>query len=170
MIALLLGKLGHEVGRVGPDGEMAVDYPDVALPVAEAVACGECDLGILIGGQGIGMCIAANKVPGVRAAMAHDPFMARIAREQHHCNVICLAAELTRERDLDAIVRDFILASPVGGRRAREVEKVGRIESAYREAELGDGVRGARESPGRSAIPFMPVESPAEMTRRFPPE
>ncbi len=169
MIALLLGKLGHEVGRVGPDGEMAVDYPDVALPVAEAVACGECDLGILIGGQGIGMCIAANKVPGVRAAMAHDPFMARIAREQHHCNVICLAAELTRERDLDAIVRDFISASPVGGRRAREVEKVGRIESAYREAELGDGVRGAHESPGRS-VPFMPVESPAEMTRRFPPE
>jgi hypothetical protein len=99
------------------------------------------------------MCIAANKVPGVRAAVAHDCFIARIAREQHHCNVMCLAAELTRDRDLDKVVREFLSASPAGGRHARQVEKVGRIEQPSNEAKLAAALKCVRELEARLARP-----------------
>src|SRR5215831_15132972 len=87
-IVTLLEKLGHEVTDVGPFGNESVDYPDFALQVANAVGTGQMDRGILICGTGIGMCIAANKFAGVRAAPCHDDLTAELSRRHNDLNVL----------------------------------------------------------------------------------
>ena len=120
----LLKKMGHEVEDIGCEGTSAVDYPDYALPAARAVAVGHYDIGILLDQSGIGMSICANKIPKVRAALAHDEVTARIAREHNHCNVLCMGTDLISEETLRSIVDIFLNAQFAEGRHARRVAKI----------------------------------------------
>src|SRR5687767_2681419 len=124
----VLKQMGHDVEDFGCEGTQASDYPDYAIPAARAVASGRCDVGILLDGSGIGMSVAANKVCGVRAALAHDEVTARLSREHNHCNVLCLGSDLLNESEIRKIIQVF-LATPFGeGRHARRVEKLTALE------------------------------------------
>jgi ribose 5-phosphate isomerase B len=120
----ILKKMGHQVQDIGCESTSAVDYPDYALPAARAVADGKYDIGILLDQSGIGMSICANKIPKVRAALAHDEVTARIAREHNHCNVLCLGTDLISEETIRSIVDIFLNAQFAGGRHARRVAKI----------------------------------------------
>jgi ribose 5-phosphate isomerase B len=133
----LLQTLGHQVEDFGCPSDAVVDYPDIAYPLAVAVALHKCDLGILLDGNGMGMSIVANKVPGVRAAAVHDEFTACRAREQHHCNIICLAADLIGRSRLTRIVEGMLLATSAAGRHARRIEKLAQIEAKLGHAYVG---------------------------------
>lgn len=127
----LLAKLrdaGHEICDCGCTSAASCDYPDFALPAARRVAAGECDVGILLDNSGIGMSIVANKVAGVRAALALDLVAARLAREANHCNVLCIATELLSDAMIEKIAREFIAANYAGGRHDRRVKKIAAIE------------------------------------------
>lgn len=124
----LLVKLGHEVVDFGCDGSGAVDYPDFAAPAARAVASGQADVAILLDGSGIGMSITANKIPGVRAALAHDEVTSRRAREHHHCNALCLGTDLLTEDHVRSIVEIFLASDFAPGRHARRIAKLADIE------------------------------------------
>jgi ribose 5-phosphate isomerase B len=124
----LLAKLGHEVSDFGCNGSSNVDYPDIAEPAAEAVGSGSCEAGILLEGSGIGMAIVANKLPGVRAVLAHDEFTARRSREHHHCNVICVGADLLSESQIRLIVETFLGTACHSGKHTKRVEKIRAIE------------------------------------------
>jgi ribose 5-phosphate isomerase B len=123
-----LRSLGHEVQDFGPAGDSGVDYPDYAFPVAQAVAAGQADRGILICGTGIGMCIAANKAPGVRAAPCHDVITAELSRRHNDANVLCLSADMLSEELIDRMVRVWLETGFEGGRHARRVEKIAQFE------------------------------------------
>jgi ribose 5-phosphate isomerase B len=123
-----LHKLSHTVQDFGCDSTSSVDYPDFALPAARAVAEGSFDIGILLDGSGIGMTVAANKVRGIRAALAHDEVTASRAREHNHCNVLCLGTDLLSD-DLIRKIVELFLATPFGeGRHARRVAKLTSFE------------------------------------------
>jgi ribose 5-phosphate isomerase B len=124
----LLKKLGHDVRDFGCEGTAASDYPDFAAPAARAVAKAECDLGILLDGSGIGMSIVANKIQGIRAALAHDEVTARRSREHNHCNVLCLGTDLLSEDQIRQIVEIFLSTPYVPGRHDRRVDKITAIE------------------------------------------
>src|SRR5918997_5999449 len=124
----VLKRLNHEVEDFGCDGTSAVDYADHAAPAARAVADGRCDAAILMDGSGIGMSVAANKVIGVRAALAHDEVTARRAREHNHCNVLCLGTDLLGEEQIRQIVETFLTTGFGDGRHARRVEKLRQLE------------------------------------------
>ncbi|HHS97101.1 MAG TPA: ribose 5-phosphate isomerase B [Chloroflexi bacterium] len=119
---------GHQVEDVGTHDETSTDYPDYAVQVARAVAEGRADLGVLVCGTGIGMSIAANKVRGVRAALATDCYMARMAREHNDANVLCLGGRVLGTGSALEIVRAFLEARFAGGRHARRVGKIEAIE------------------------------------------
>lgn len=130
-IAARLREEGYTVQDCGTTTADPVDYPDIALAVARLVADGSCSSGIVIDGAGIGSCIAANKVPGVRAALCHDISSARNSREHNHANVLTLGAGLIGERLAFDIV-DAWLATPWGpGRHVARVEKITAIERQY---------------------------------------
>ena len=124
----LLKKLGHECRDFGCDSTAASDYPDHAAPAARAVAKSECDIGILLDGSGIGMSIVANKIHGIRAALAHDEVTARRSREHNHCNILCLGTDLLSEDQIRQIVEIFLNTPYVPGRHDRRVEKIAAIE------------------------------------------
>jgi ribose 5-phosphate isomerase B len=124
----LLPQLGHEVLDVGPQGRDSVDYPDFAFQVARAVAEGRVERGILVDGTGIGMCIAANKVHGVRAAPCHDTITAEMSRRHNDANVLCLSADLLSEELMERMVRIWLETAFEGGRHARRVDKILRFE------------------------------------------
>ncbi len=128
LVPVLKG-LGHEVEDFGCEGTGAVDYPDYAAPAARAVAEGRADAGILMDGSGIGMSVAANKIIGVRAALAHDQVTARRAREHNHCNVLCLGTDLLSEDQVRSIVEIFLTTPFQDGRHDRRIEKIARIET-----------------------------------------
>jgi ribose 5-phosphate isomerase B len=128
-IVSVLHQLGHEVLDAGPHGRDSVDYPDYAFEVAKAVGEGRAERGILICGTGIGMCIAANKVAGVRAAPCHDGVTAEMSRRHNDANVLCLSADLLGEDLIDRMVRIWLETPFDGGRHARRVEKIARFES-----------------------------------------
>jgi ribose 5-phosphate isomerase B len=125
----MLRQLGHEVIDAGPDGVDSVDYPDFADAVAKRVSKGEVARGILICGTGIGMCIAANKVKGVRAAPCHDSITVEMSRRHNDANVLCLSADLLGDELIGRIVRIWLETEFEGGRHARRVDKIKRIES-----------------------------------------
>jgi ribose 5-phosphate isomerase B len=127
-IRSLLEQLGHEVLDVGPEGQQSVDYPDFAFQVALAVSERRVDRGILICGTGIGMCIAANKVKGVRAAPCHDSITAEMSRRHNDANVLCLSADLLGEELIDRMVRIWLETEFEGGRHGRRVEKIVKFE------------------------------------------
>jgi len=124
----LLQRLGHEVEDMGTFSPEAVDYPDVAAMVAPKVGNGEVDRGILVCGTGMGMCIAANKFHGVRAAPCHDALTAETSRRHNDTNVLCLSADLLGERLIDRIIELWLTTPFEGGRHARRVEKITRLE------------------------------------------
>ena len=120
-----------QVSDLGPAGKESVDYPDYGAAVGRKVASGEAELGIVVCGTGIGISIAANKVPGIRAALVHDVTSARLAREHNHANILVLGAGLIGENLALEIVQSW-LSTPWGGERhARRVEKITEIERRY---------------------------------------
>ncbi|HEX5010461.1 MAG TPA: ribose 5-phosphate isomerase B [Planctomycetota bacterium] len=119
-----LVRAGHEVHDCGTQGEASVDYPDYARLVAQAVAEGRAERGVLVCGTGIGMSITANKVDGIRAAKCNDPYEARMARAHNDANVVCVGARVIDASVLDEVVREFIATLFEGGRHARRVEKM----------------------------------------------
>lgn len=128
LVGYLLAE-SYQVQDFGTDTTDSVDYPDFAVPAAQAVASGSCDLGILICGTGIGMSLAANKVPGIRAALCTNSYMARMAREHNDAQILCLGARVLGvdlARDIvDAFMRhDFSQNS----RHARRIAKINALD------------------------------------------
>jgi ribose 5-phosphate isomerase B len=120
----LLAELGHEVVDLG------THYPDFARAVGERVARGEVERGILVCGTGIGMAIAANKIPGVRAAVCQDPVAARLARQHNDSNVLALGARLIGPAMAEEVVRVWLETAFAGGRHRRRVDKIRQLERA----------------------------------------
>ena len=137
MLKNYLADLGHPVIDCGTDSTAAVDYPDLAFAVARLVAQGTAGRGIIIDGAGIGSCMAANKVPGVRAAMCYDQATAANSREHNYANVLTLGAGLIGSNLARQIVKTW-LDTPVGAaRHARRVEKIMDIERRFSRTALG---------------------------------
>ena len=109
-----------------PEG--VVDYPDVAAAVAEAVAEGRADRGILICGTGIGMCVTANKFRGIRAALCYNEVAAELSRRHNDANILCLSGNFLSEATTEAIVRIWLVSPFDGGRHQRRVELIDKIE------------------------------------------
>ena len=128
-IASLLIETGHTYEDFGCYDTGSVDYPDIAMPVAEAVISGNLDHGILVCSNGVGMSIAANKVRGIRAAICHDTFSARRAREHTNANVLCLGEGVIGKSLVREIVQTYLAAKFVGGRHARRLEKISALEN-----------------------------------------
>src|SRR3990170_2626894 len=123
-----LQQAGHTYEDFGTFDTAPVDYPDIAARVARAVASGKFDRGVLVCGTGIGMCVVANKVRGIRAALALDTFLARRAREHVNANILSLSAEETPDEKAKEIVQAFLTTEFEGGRHLRRIEKIGEIE------------------------------------------
>ena len=120
----LLQDLGLEVDDLGTVSEDSVDYPDYARKVANEVAQGRADQGLLLCGSGTGMAISANKVPGVRAAVAWSEETARLARQHNDANVLAIGARTTPPGKIPAIVRAWFSSDFEGGRHAERVKKI----------------------------------------------
>lgn len=130
-IGRMLAEAGFAIRDCGTNGPEPVDYPDIAHAVARLVADGECRWGIILDGAGIGSCMVANKVPGVRAALCHDLSSARNSREHNHANVLTLGARFTGEGLAIEIVRAWLGTEWGPGRHAARVEKITDIERRY---------------------------------------
>jgi len=113
--------LGHEVMDFGTHTEESVDYPVYVRPAAEAVADGECDRGIVLGGSGNGEAICANRIKGVRCALCWSVQVAELARQHNDANVISLGARLTSEADAEAIVKVWLSTPFDGGRHEKRI-------------------------------------------------
>lgn len=124
----LLKELGVDFEDLGTASDASVDYPLYARKVAEKVSQGEVEQGLLVCGSGIGMAIAANKVPGVRAAVAWSEETARLAREHNDANVLSIGARVTPAEELPKIVRAWFDARFAGGRHQRRVDEISKIE------------------------------------------
>lgn len=124
----LLKEMNHEVKDYGTHDHNSCDYPDYAQKVAEAVASGECEQGILICGTGLGMSIAANKVNGVRAVCVSDTFSARMGRSHNNANILCLGARVVGPGLALDLVRAYLESSFDGGRHTGRVEKIMALE------------------------------------------
>jgi ribose 5-phosphate isomerase B len=123
-----LDDIGVEYTDMGTNSCESVDYPDYAQKVGEAVAAGRYDRGVLVCGSGTGMAIAANKVPGVRAAVAWNEEIARLSRQHNDANVLSLAARFIPVDEQAKIVKAWLAADFEGGRHERRVEKIEQIE------------------------------------------
>jgi len=130
----LLERLGHEIVDCGSHGETAADYPDIAADVARRVSDGTVDRGILLCCTGVGMAIAANKLPGVRAATCHDEVTAEMSRRHNDLNVLCLSAEMIGPEVQDKMLRTWLTTPFEGGRHARRVAKIAALEPACPDA------------------------------------
>ena len=138
-----LSRCGHEWRVLGPPGAEPSDYPDSAFLVGRAVQRGEADFGILVCGSGIGMSIAANKLPGVRAGRAMDEHDAEMARRHNDANVLCLSGGRGTPDQFEAITDAFLAAPFDGGRHERRVKKIAVIE---RGGDPEGGREGGRKS------------------------
>ena len=122
---------GYEYVDFGTDSTASCDYPDYALPAAEAVASGECDKGILICSTGIGVSIVANKVPGVRCAHCHDVYCATFTRLHNDANVLAMGEKVVGVGYALQIVEAFLTTHFEGGRHQRRVDKITAVEKKY---------------------------------------
>jgi len=125
-ISELLTTMGHQVLDFGTYSNDPVDYPDFAVPAAEAVASTIADMGILICGSGIGMAIVANKVQGIRAANCTSVEMARLARKHNNANILTLGSRLLTIEQAEDIIRTFLSEDIEGGRHMIRIEKIHR--------------------------------------------
>ena len=123
-----LESAGYTVDDEGAWSEESVDYPDFAVKVAIRVQQGRDDLGILVCGTGIGMAMAANKIGGIRAAVAHDAMTARMSREHNDANVLALGARVLNEHQIVEAVESFLAARFAGGRHQRRVDKISELD------------------------------------------
>jgi ribose 5-phosphate isomerase B len=124
-------ELGHEVVDFGTDGEESCDYVDFGRAAAEAVARGEVDRGVLVCATGIGMSMAANKVPGVRAALCWTVYMARLTRAHNDANVLVLSGDQTGFQYARKMLEVWLETPFEGGRHARRMDKIKNIEEEY---------------------------------------
>ena len=122
---------GHQVIDEGTNSSDSVDYPDYALKVAEDVAAGRAERGILVCGSGIGMAISANKVPGIRAANISNEYEARLSREHNDLNVLTLGARILDEISAEHIVQIWLDTPFSGGHHTTRLEKIHEIERAH---------------------------------------
>jgi ribose 5-phosphate isomerase B len=129
----LLKAKGHDVSDDGPATDESVDYPDFAALVAKKVSCGEVDRGILICGTGIGMAIAANKFPRVRAGACVDEVSAELSRRHNDLNVLCLSGDLLSSRSTERLVSIWMDTDFEGGRHKRRLDKILQLEQASHE-------------------------------------
>ncbi len=120
--------LADEVTDFGTDSDESCDYPDIAIPLAQAVARGEHDFGVLICSNGVGPSMVANKIPGVRAALCHDVFSARRAREHTDANVLCMGAWAVGRGVASEVLRAFREAQFEGERHQRRVDKINALD------------------------------------------
>ncbi len=127
-----LGELGVEVKDFGPTDDVSVDYPDYGADVAQAVASGKSDGGVLIDGSGIGMSIVANKYPKVRAALVTSVYAARMAKRHMQANVLCFSGWFTGKGEAREMLRTWIETEFEGGRHQRRVDKIREIEERLR--------------------------------------
>jgi len=127
----VLTELGLEVRDVGVYEEKPADYPDLALKVGELVASGAAARGVLIDGAGIGSSMAANKIPGIRAALCYDKASARNSREHNDSNVLTLGARLLTETQAEEVLRTWIATRFAGGRHQARVDKIMAIERKF---------------------------------------
>lgn len=127
LVDYLIGK-GYDVIDRGPDSDERVDYPDYAAPVARDVADGVADRGVLVCGTGIGMALAADKVPGVRAANIITPEFAALCREHNDANVITLSGRFVPLEENERILDTFLSTDFAGGRHAGRVEKIMQLD------------------------------------------
>lgn len=127
-IKRLLEQMRIDFEDYGTHSEESVDYPDYAVRVGEAVAGGDVESGILVCGSGIGMQIAANKVAGVRAALAWNEETSALARKHNNANVVAVGARTTSPADIEAIIRAFLDTDFEGGRHQQRIEKISHIE------------------------------------------
>lgn len=118
----------HQLTDVGCEGLESCDYPDFAAAVGEAVRCGRAARGILICGTGIGMGMAANRIPGIRAAVTWNPATAALAAEHNAANVLCIPARFAGPKKAQAMIRAFLKTPFGGGRHARRVRKIKQLE------------------------------------------
>jgi ribose 5-phosphate isomerase B len=123
-----LSELGHEGADLGTHSDEAVDYPDVIAPAAQAVAAGEYELGIVLGGSGTGEAIVANKVRGIRCVEAADPVTARLGREHNDANVLSMGARIVGLEVARGCVEAFLAGRFEGGRHVARIEKIARLE------------------------------------------
>jgi ribose 5-phosphate isomerase B len=124
----VLQSLGHEVNDVGTHSDASVDYPDFGAAVGRAVASGEADIGLCVCGSGIGIAIAANKVPGIRAATVHDVTSARLARQHNNANVLCLGERLVGPQVAHDALVAFLDATFQGGRHQQRIDKLSALD------------------------------------------
>ncbi len=127
-LAKFLIDRGHEVVDHGTDSESSVDYPAFCAAVARSVVAGEADFGIVMGGSGQGEQIAANKVHGIRAALCHDEYTARLARSHNDANVLALGGRIVAAEYATAIVDVFLTTPFDGGRHQRRIDQIAGIE------------------------------------------
>jgi ribose 5-phosphate isomerase B len=123
-----LAAAGHDVTDVGTDSDAPVDYPPFCAAAAHAVARGEADRGIVLGGSGQGEQIAANKVDGIRAALCHDVYLARLSREHNDANVLSMGARIVASTLAEEIVRVWLSTPFEGGRHVPRIEQIAAIE------------------------------------------
>lgn len=126
-----LEAFGAEVVDFGTFTEESVDYPVYGLKVAEAVASGECDAGVLMCGTGIGISISANKVKGIRAAVTTNTFMAEMTKRHNNANIIALGGRVVTPDEAKAIVKAWFEAEYEGGRHQRRLDMIADIEAKY---------------------------------------
>ena len=128
-LCTLLDELRIEYRDFGTYSEEPVDYPDFIAPVARAVAKGDCERGIVLGGSGTGEAIVANKIRGIRCVEATDPVTARLGREHNDANVLAIGARIVGTEVARACLRAFLEAEFTGGRHVPRIEKIARIEA-----------------------------------------
>lgn len=127
-ITKYLEEQGHEIINFGTDSEERCDYPIYGKKVADAVASGQCERGILICGTGIGISLAANKVKGIRAAVCSESYSAKLTRQHNNANIIAFGARVVGEATAEAIVDAFIGAEYEGGRHQKRIDMITAIE------------------------------------------
>lgn len=126
-----LTELGAEVVDLGTYDESSVDYPVYGLKVAEAVASGDCNAGVLMCGTGIGISISANKVKGIRAAVVTNEFMAEMTKRHNNANIIALGGRVVTPEQAESIVKAWFTAEYEGGRHQRRLDMIADIEGKY---------------------------------------
>ncbi len=138
-VKIIITQMGHEYIDVGASNSNPVDYPDIAFLAATAVSKKEADRAILACGTGIGMCITANKIKGIRAALCHDELSAQISRHHNDANVLCLSGDLIGKVLLRRIVEAWLTTDFSGGRHQRRVKKIAAIEEGKNPKEIKNG-------------------------------
>jgi len=127
-ITTYLEEKGHEIVNFGTDSQDRCDYPVYGKKVAEAVASGDCERGILICGTGIGISLAANKVKGIRAAVCSEAYSARLTRQHNDANIIAFGARVVGEATAEMIVDEFLNTVYEGGRHQKRIDMITAIE------------------------------------------